>query len=70
MAILRSGSATASAATWSLTTRLPVTLTFLPGPLRTLGDVELDLLPFLQAAVATAGDRAELHVPDRPPRPR
>src|SRR5262249_11418922 len=26
-----------------------------------LGDVELDLLPFLQAAVATAGDRAGVH---------
>src|SRR2546429_3888545 len=26
-----------------------------------LGDVELDLLPFLQAAVAAAGDRAEVH---------
>src|SRR5436309_8620477 len=26
-----------------------------------LGDVELDLLPFLQAAVAATGDRAEVH---------
>src|SRR5213078_1798983 len=26
-----------------------------------LGDVELDLLPFLQAAVAATGDRAEMH---------
>src|SRR6059058_490062 len=26
-----------------------------------LGDVELDLLPFLQAAVATTSDRAEMH---------
>jgi hypothetical protein len=26
-----------------------------------LGDVELDLLPFLQAVVAAAGDRAEVH---------
>src|SRR2546423_1253826 len=31
------------------------------GPLLALGDVELDLLPFLQAAVAAAGDRAEVH---------
>src|SRR5207245_9925648 len=26
-----------------------------------LGDVELDLLPFVQAAVAVTGDRAEMH---------
>src|SRR5690348_1171459 len=26
-----------------------------------LGDVELDLLPFVQAAVAATGDRAEMH---------
>ena len=26
-----------------------------------MGDVELDLLPFLQAAVAATGDRAEVH---------
>src|SRR5262249_44242911 len=26
-----------------------------------LGDVELDLLPFLQAAIAATGDRAEVH---------
>src|SRR4029077_9161930 len=31
------------------------------GPLLALGDVELDLLPFLQAAVATTSDRAEVH---------
>src|SRR5436190_20860420 len=31
------------------------------GPLLALRDVELDLLPFLQAAVAAAGDRAEVH---------
>src|SRR5206468_12414221 len=31
------------------------------GPLLALGDVELDLLPFLQVAVATTGDRAEVH---------
>src|SRR6266581_4022770 len=31
------------------------------GSLLALGDVELDLLPFLQAAVAAAGDRAEVH---------
>src|SRR5581483_6020475 len=31
------------------------------GSLLALGDVELDLLPFLQAAVAPAGDRAEMH---------
>src|SRR6266480_4386595 len=31
------------------------------GPLLALRDVELDLLPFLQAAVAAAGDRADMH---------
>src|SRR5262245_59333047 len=31
------------------------------GPLLALGDVELDPLPLLQAAVAAAGDRAEVH---------
>src|SRR5499427_2558005 len=31
------------------------------GPLLALGDVELDLLPFLQAAITVAGDRAEVH---------
>src|SRR2546430_6075337 len=31
------------------------------GSLLALGDVELDLLSFFQAAVATAGDRAEVH---------
>src|SRR5512133_2768324 len=31
------------------------------GSLLALGDVELDLLPFLQAAVATTSDRAEVH---------
>src|SRR6266576_3245442 len=31
------------------------------GSLLALGDVELDLLSFLQAAVAAAGDRAEVH---------
>src|SRR2546421_9319218 len=31
------------------------------GPLLALGDVELDLLPLLEAAVAAAGDRAEVH---------
>src|SRR5207244_12163168 len=31
------------------------------GSFLALGDVELDLLPFLQAAVAAAGDRAEVH---------
>src|SRR6266566_7828781 len=31
------------------------------GALLALGDVELDLLPLLQAAVAAAGDRAEVH---------
>ena len=31
------------------------------GSLLALGDVELDLLPFLQAAVATTSDRAEMH---------
>src|SRR6267154_1673089 len=30
-------------------------------PLLALRDVELDLLPFLQAAVAAIGDRAEVH---------
>src|SRR5512133_161738 len=30
------------------------------GSFLALGDVELDLLPFLQAAVATTGDRAEV----------
>src|SRR6266536_810752 len=30
------------------------------GSLLALGDVELDLLPFLQAAVAATGDRAEV----------
>src|SRR5712691_2868435 len=31
------------------------------GSLLALRDVELDLLPFLQAAVAVTGDRAEVH---------
>src|SRR5260370_20403417 len=31
------------------------------GSLLALGDVELDLLPFLKAAVAAPGDRAEVH---------
>src|SRR6266852_8021565 len=31
------------------------------GPLLALRDVELDLLPFLQAAVAATGDRADMH---------
>src|SRR5207344_1981339 len=31
------------------------------GSLLALGDVELDLLPFLQAAVAATSDRAEVH---------
>jgi hypothetical protein len=31
------------------------------GSLLALGNVELDLLSFLQAAVAAAGDRAEVH---------
>src|SRR6266851_1930015 len=31
------------------------------GSLLALGDVELDLLPFLQAAVTATGDRAEVH---------
>src|SRR5579864_7367185 len=31
------------------------------GSLLALGDVELDLLPFLQAAVAATGDRADVH---------
>src|SRR5579859_2305523 len=31
------------------------------GSLLALGDVELDLLPFLQAAVAATGNRAEVH---------
>src|SRR5215471_20235644 len=31
------------------------------GPLLALGDVELDLLPLGQAAVAAAGDRADVH---------
>src|SRR5215510_4567844 len=31
------------------------------GSLLALGDVEFDLLPFLEAAVAAAGDRAEVH---------
>src|SRR6266849_3973920 len=31
------------------------------GPLLAPRDVELDLLPFLQAAVAATGDRAEVH---------
>src|SRR5713101_3118475 len=31
------------------------------GSLLALGDVELDLLPFLQAAVAGTGDRADVH---------
>src|SRR5205809_7046092 len=31
------------------------------GSLLALGDVELDLLSFLQAAVAATGDRAEVH---------
>src|SRR6266566_2639532 len=31
------------------------------GPLLALRDVELDLLPFLQAAVAATGDRADVH---------
>src|SRR5215472_3528888 len=31
------------------------------GSLLALGDVELDLLPLLQAAVAATGDRAEVH---------
>src|SRR4029077_20656394 len=31
------------------------------GALLALGDVELDLLPLLQAAVAATGDRAEVH---------
>src|SRR5215831_12429927 len=37
------------------------------GSLLALGDVELDLLPFLQAAVAAAGDRAEVHEHVRAP---
>src|SRR2546429_6983796 len=31
------------------------------GSLLALGDVELDLLPFVEAAVAATGDRAEVH---------
>jgi hypothetical protein len=31
------------------------------GALLALGDVELDLLPFIEAAVAATGDRAEVH---------
>src|SRR5438132_5086120 len=31
------------------------------GPLLALGDVQLHLLPFLQAAVAATGDRADVH---------
>src|SRR6266567_2905143 len=31
------------------------------GPLLALRDVELDLLPFLEAAVAATGDRADVH---------
>src|SRR5919201_6450037 len=31
------------------------------GSLLALGDVELDLLPLLQAAVAATGDRADMH---------
>src|SRR5690348_15116473 len=34
---------------------------FCLGSLLALGDVELDLLPFVQAAVAATGDRAEMH---------
>jgi len=34
---------------------------FCLGALLALGEVELDLLPFLQAAVAVTGDRAEVH---------
>src|SRR5215467_470201 len=34
---------------------------FCLGSLLALGDVELDLLPFFQAAIAVAGDRAEVH---------
>src|SRR5215472_8282629 len=34
---------------------------FCLGSLLALGDVELDLLPLLQAAVAATGDRAEMH---------
>src|SRR5579859_607013 len=34
---------------------------FCLGSLLALSDVELDLLPFLQAAVAATGDRAEMH---------
>src|SRR6266700_5615462 len=58
---LREGqSALASAS--SLPVRQPVTLTFSRlGPLLALRDVELDLLPFLQAAVAATGDRADVH---------
>src|SRR5215831_11084580 len=37
------------------------------GSLLALGDVELDLLPFLEAAVAAAGDRAEVHEHVRAP---
>src|SRR5256884_9410985 len=35
------------------------------GPLLALRDVELDLLPFLQAAVAATSDRADVHEPVR-----
>jgi hypothetical protein len=39
-----------------------MTLTFSArGPLLVLRDVELNLLPFLQVAVTTTGDRAEVH---------
>jgi hypothetical protein len=37
------------------------------GPLLALRDVQLDLLPFLQAAVAATGDRADVHEHVRPP---
>jgi hypothetical protein len=40
--------------------RQPITLTFSAGSFLALGDVELDLLPFFEAALAAAGDRAEV----------
>jgi hypothetical protein len=45
----------------SLPVDQPVTLTFSAWGLLAPGDVELDFLSFLQAAVAATGDRAEVH---------
>ena len=55
------GSRDCPASGWaSVPVRQPITLTFSAGSFLALGDVELDLLPFFEAALAAAGDRAEV----------